>query len=315
LPEPEPFDVRLERARKRARGGSYVVPCAQSTSSTALSAFDGQLGDPSMMPITEEEVVVESALGQRIDKVLGTVTSGSSIDSRLRQSVVALSETLYGRYRRVEPTDTATLTADGPGTLSIFVSHAVGLRAADRGGTSDPYVVLRTAGQEARSKVIKKNLDPVWNDTLQLEGEFSDFLNTGLLLAVYDSDIVGQDDSLGDARVSLRELRNSPNEEYTVRLTDPRRRNFATGKVTFRVSWSADELGEEEALARAMYHFDEKQLHKKTAVRSRPLTANTRARAHCPVSLVSIEPSWPHPYHPCTPIPLALPSHARSSVQ
>ena len=36
--------------------------------------------------------------------------------------------------------------------------------------TSDPYVVLKIAGQEQRSHVIKKTLNPQWNQDLSFRG-------------------------------------------------------------------------------------------------------------------------------------------------
>ena len=44
-------------------------------------------------------------------------------------------------------------------------------RAADRGGTSDPYVKLSLAGQQHKSKTIKKTLDPVWNEHFALPSD------------------------------------------------------------------------------------------------------------------------------------------------
>jgi Ca2+-dependent lipid-binding protein len=49
-------------------------------------------------------------------------------------------------------------------TVRVIVSElkAQGLLAADRGGTSDPFAVLRCGSEEFKTEVIKKTLDPVW---------------------------------------------------------------------------------------------------------------------------------------------------------
>lgn len=46
------------------------------------------------------------------------------------------------------------------GTLRLFLSHAVGLRAKDSNGYSDPYIKLSLASHRAKSKTIKKTLNP-----------------------------------------------------------------------------------------------------------------------------------------------------------
>ncbi len=60
---------------------------------------------------------------------------------------------------------------------------ALHLRSA---GKSDPYVIVRSGKLEARSRVIYKTLDPVWNEDVHLNGTLDDFLQRGLLLQVSD---------------------------------------------------------------------------------------------------------------------------------
>jgi len=42
------------------------------------------------------------------------------------------------------------------------------LAIRDRSGTSDPYVVLRIGKQKTKSKVVKKNLDPKWDQVFHV---------------------------------------------------------------------------------------------------------------------------------------------------
>eukprot|EP00964_Phaeocystis_antarctica_P065050 scaffold39184_cov55-Phaeocystis_antarctica.AAC.4 len=45
----------------------------------------------------------------------------------------------------------------------------MGLLAGDKSGTSDPYVVVQSAGgKKAKTSVKKKMLDPEWEETLEL---------------------------------------------------------------------------------------------------------------------------------------------------
>ena len=59
---------------------------------------------------------------------------------------------------------------DGPGAaVSVRVVRATGLLAADKGGTSDPFVtVLSKGSKKAKTSVKKKTLEPEWDETLEL---------------------------------------------------------------------------------------------------------------------------------------------------
>lgn len=55
------------------------------------------------------------------------------------------------------------------GVAIIKVLRAEDLRAADLSGKADPYVIISTkSGEKAKSCVIRNNLNPIWNETLQL---------------------------------------------------------------------------------------------------------------------------------------------------
>jgi nicotinic acid phosphoribosyltransferase len=47
-----------------------------------------------------------------------------------------------------------------PGALRVRVRHASGLRAADKGGTSDPFVAITLGGLTEKTPVVKKTLNP-----------------------------------------------------------------------------------------------------------------------------------------------------------
>ena len=60
------------------------------------------------------------------------------------------------------------------GTLVVHLMDASGLRAADRGGTSDPYVKLKLGGAKRQSTVVKKTLAPTWAERFEFEGEIGE---------------------------------------------------------------------------------------------------------------------------------------------
>ena len=95
-----------------------------------------------------------------------------------------------------------------PARLEISVLRAKDLIAADRGGTSDPYVrvnVGKAAGMGKKTKVQKKTLNPEWNQsfTFKLVGEMR---RERLTIECFDYDMVGADDSLGKFDIELDTL-------------------------------------------------------------------------------------------------------------
>ena len=94
-----------------------------------------------------------------------------------------------------------TSTPQLAGTVTVRVVRATGLLAGDKGGTSDPYVVVQLAGgKKAKTSVKKKTLDPEWDETLEL---IVCDVSEPLSFAVWDHDKIGTNDSLGAGEVLL----------------------------------------------------------------------------------------------------------------
>ncbi|XP_020264295.1 ADP-ribosylation factor GTPase-activating protein AGD12-like [Asparagus officinalis] len=88
------------------------------------------------------------------------------------------------------------------GTLKVKVVRGINLAIRDF-RSSDPYVILFLGEQKVHTKVIKSNLNPVWNEELKL----SVARRCGALkLQVYDHDLFSADDIMGEAEVNLQLL-------------------------------------------------------------------------------------------------------------
>ncbi|WJX32205.1 Arginase, catabolizes arginine to ornithine and urea [Trifolium repens] len=81
------------------------------------------------------------------------------------------------------------------GLLKIHVQRGVNLAIRDV-VSSDPYVVIKMGKQKLKTRVVRKNLNPEWNDELTLS--ISD-PHTPIHLQVYDKDTFSLDDKMGDA--------------------------------------------------------------------------------------------------------------------
>ncbi|KAL0413545.1 UNVERIFIED_CONTAM: putative ADP-ribosylation factor GTPase-activating protein AGD11 [Sesamum radiatum] len=69
--------------------------------------------------------------------------------------------------------------------------------------TSDPYVILSLGNQSMKTRVIKNNLNPVWNESLMLSIPEN---IPPLKLLVYDKDTFSTDDFMGDAEIDIQPL-------------------------------------------------------------------------------------------------------------
>ncbi|KAL6858880.1 hypothetical protein ACP4OV_017882 [Aristida adscensionis] len=87
--------------------------------------------------------------------------------------------------------------------LTVRVIEARNLRAMDSNGFSDPYVKLQLGKQRFKTKVVKMNLNPTWDQEFSfVVGDVRDVLK----LYVYDEDMLSIDDFLGQVKVSLEDV-------------------------------------------------------------------------------------------------------------
>ncbi|XP_059649544.1 protein C2-DOMAIN ABA-RELATED 10-like [Cornus florida] len=86
------------------------------------------------------------------------------------------------------------------GILKVRVRRGINLAVRDF-DTSDPYVVITMAEQRLKSKVVKKNCNPQWNEELTLSIKDP---NVPIKLTVYDKDTFTGDDKMGEAMIEIK---------------------------------------------------------------------------------------------------------------
>ncbi|KAI8019956.1 Protein C2-DOMAIN ABA-RELATED 4 [Camellia lanceoleosa] len=86
------------------------------------------------------------------------------------------------------------------GLLRIRVKRGVNLAVRDV-RSSDPYVVIKMARQKLKTRVIKKDVNPQWNEDLTLSISDPDL---PIKLTVYDHDTFSKDDKMGDAEFYIK---------------------------------------------------------------------------------------------------------------
>ncbi|KFO34571.1 Multiple C2 and transmembrane domain-containing protein 2 [Fukomys damarensis] len=102
--------------------------------------------------------------------------------------------------------------------LTIHLKEGRNLVVRDRCGTSDPYVKFKLNGKTLyKSKVIYKNLNPVWDELVVLPIQS---LDQKLRVKVYDRDLTTSD-FMGAAFVILSDLELNRTTEHILKLEDP----------------------------------------------------------------------------------------------
>uniref|UniRef100_A0A8C7F3H9 Dysferlin, limb girdle muscular dystrophy 2B (autosomal recessive) n=1 Tax=Oncorhynchus kisutch TaxID=8019 RepID=A0A8C7F3H9_ONCKI len=111
--------------------------------------------------------------------------------------------------------------------LRCVIQRASNLREKD-GRLSDPLCGVIFRGSKKKTKVIKNNINPVWNEGFEwdLKGIPLDS-GAELHLVVKDHEKIGRNRFLGESRVALRDILNSSNlaASFTVSLLDTKRNN------------------------------------------------------------------------------------------
>ncbi|XP_077068879.1 synaptotagmin Va isoform X2 [Siphateles boraxobius] len=93
--------------------------------------------------------------------------------------------------------------------LIVGILQAQDLAAMDLGGTSDPYVkvyMLPDKKKKFETKVQRKNLCPVFNETFIFKIPFNDLAGQTLVLQVFDFDRFGKHDVIGEIKIPMNSI-------------------------------------------------------------------------------------------------------------
>ncbi|KAI9291915.1 hypothetical protein K502DRAFT_326060 [Neoconidiobolus thromboides FSU 785] len=125
------------------------------------------------------------------------------------------------------------------GRIKVTIIGADKLMAADKGGTSDPYVKVKKDGEQIyQTKKVKKTLEPQWYESFNLD--LKDGEPCWLHLSVMDHNRIHSDVPLGTTSFNIWEhLSNDPNEGEKIEFYT----NTLVGGEHGRVQISLEYLG------------------------------------------------------------------------
>lgn len=103
------------------------------------------------------------------------------------------------------------------GLIKVNVIRGTNLAVRDM-VTSDPYVILNLGHQSMKTRVIKSNLNPIWNERLMLS--IPDPIPP-LKLQVYDKDTFSTDDRMGEAEIDIQPLVSAAKAYENSTISEP----------------------------------------------------------------------------------------------
>ena len=139
----------------------------------------------------------------------GTVTFRVRVNDQTRLDAAYVSKFKTVMELAAEPATHKVLPSFGPlrnqttAAFTVQVKAAVGLMAADSGGTSDPYVLMTVGGATHRTHTVSKTVNPVWNDEFPARLMLGQLFREPAVFQVMDEDQFSRDDLLGKAELSL----------------------------------------------------------------------------------------------------------------
>ncbi|XP_029087847.1 otoferlin isoform X1 [Monodon monoceros] len=103
----------------------------------------------------------------------------------------------YGMFQGIPSNDPINVL------VRVYVVRATDLHPADINGKADPYIAIRLGKTDIRDKenYISKQLNPIFGKSFDIEASFP--MESLLTVAVYDWDLVGTDDLIGETKIDL----------------------------------------------------------------------------------------------------------------
>ncbi|XP_043087503.1 multiple C2 and transmembrane domain-containing protein 1-like [Puntigrus tetrazona] len=254
--------------KKRPNGLDRAISSSQPNLHSAAAAPDGGESGRTRRGLPEMGVgraaAAAAALGAEIQMLKRTKpTLAQLVQSQHKPSLPGSTSTddAVTNDNEEEISKTVGINAAGKGgtqpslpasamyQLDIVLKKGNNLAIRDRGGTSDPYVKFKIAGKEVfRSKIIHKNLNPVWDERVCL---IVDNLQEPLYIKVFDYDFGLQDDFMGSAYLYLHSLELQRPLDVRLDLQDPHCPDQDLGSLELAVNLFPRCTEDREALRQA----------------------------------------------------------------
>jgi len=100
--------------------------------------------------------------------------------------------------------------------FTVKIVEGRNLLAADFNGLSDPYCVVTIFGEEFKTKVKKKTLNPTWDEAFVHLTHGIPKEDDNVTVLVYDYDLIGKHNFLGQVKIPSSDLKAPSDKWYTL---------------------------------------------------------------------------------------------------
>uniref|UniRef100_A0A8D3AQX6 Otoferlin n=1 Tax=Scophthalmus maximus TaxID=52904 RepID=A0A8D3AQX6_SCOMX len=152
----------------------------------SFNLFRGKGGDDDDQNATDEDRIVGKFKGSLcMYKVSDDLSRDVSFDSTM------------GMFQNIPHNDPINVL------VRIYVIRATDLHPADINGKADPYITIKLGKTEIKDKenYISKQLNPLFGKSFDVEATFP--MDSTLTVSIYDWDLVGTDDLIGETKLDL----------------------------------------------------------------------------------------------------------------
>uniref|UniRef100_A0A674K2Y2 C2 domain-containing protein n=1 Tax=Terrapene triunguis TaxID=2587831 RepID=A0A674K2Y2_9SAUR len=154
--------------------------------------------------------------------------------------------------------------------VRVYIVKATNLAPADPNGKADPYVVV-TLGQEkkdTKDRYIPKQLHPVFGEVMELSISFP--MESELTVSIFDHDLVGSDDLIGETKIDLENRFYSKHRancgmasQYDTYVPDHGADGYNMWRDAFKPTQILESLCKKSSLPSAEYRREEVKVNNK----------------------------------------------------
>ncbi|XP_061750148.1 otoferlin-like [Nerophis ophidion] len=130
------------------------------------------------------------------DRIVGKF-KGSMCMYKVSEDLPRDSDSNMGMFQNIPNNDPVNVL------VRVYIIRATDLHPADINGKADPYIAIKLGKTEVKDKenYISKQLNPLFGKSFDLEVTFP--MDSTLTVSIYDWDLVGTDDLIGETKLDL----------------------------------------------------------------------------------------------------------------
>ena len=161
--------------------------------------------DVSTTNVSTEITAEELKLKDEIVKTLTETTDNVKAENETQKEITDKSTKSVEETSKEKPTTDEFVKEQQiyEGKAILKVVRAKELEKKDMFNKSDPYVIIKYNDEEFKTAVVKKTLNPNWEQDIELD--LSRAHNT-IRFVLYDWERIGKDDPLGEVDISISDL-------------------------------------------------------------------------------------------------------------